>query len=252
MLAARNLSIGYPGRILYRGLDLAVAPGECWGILGPNGAGKTTLLHALAGLVRPLEGEVHLDGRPLSAYSGHHLARQIGVLTQDDVSVYGGTVRDYVSMGRYPYRRQGKASDPDGDTLVAQALDRLDLGGVSHRSPATLSGGERQRARIAQLRVQAPAYYCADEPLAHLDLGHQAGVMRLLRELAAAGAGVVAVLHDTGWAARYCDQVLLLYDDGSMQSGLASELLTKHNLERLYRCAMRPLNADADRYFVPE
>ena len=98
----------------------------------------------------------------------------------------------------------------------------------------------------------AAQFYCLDEPLQHLDLGHQAEALRLFRRLATEeGKTVLMVLHETLWAGRFCDYALLLYDNGEIASGSASELLTGENLERLYQCGLRELPTEDGRCWVP-
>lgn len=230
LLTAENLTLAVPGKVLCRGLSLSVQPGECWAILGCNGSGKTTLLHAMSGLNAPAEGTVALDGKPLSGYPRREVAREIGVLLQDESQGFWGTVLEYVLLGRHPH------GDEDLDAARA-ALQRCGVAEMAGRHVATLSGGERQRVRIAQLLAQAPRLYCLDEPMQHLDLRHQGEMMALFRELAQRDGGAVAmVLHEPWWAVRYCTHALLLFDDGQTLGGAAPTVLTGENLEKLYGC----------------
>jgi iron complex transport system ATP-binding protein len=246
MLAAEGLALGYPGRLLCSDLSVTFRPGECWGILGQNGSGKTTLLHALAGLAAPLAGSVRLDGKPLGKFGRRELARRIGLLLQEEESGFWGTVSDYVALGRFPH-------GGDGEECVAGALRRMELDGLAGRELATLSGGERQRARIAMLLAQQPDIFCLDEPLLHLDLHHQAEVMGLFRQLARAGGKtVLMVLHEPHWASRYCDHVLLLYDNGSIMNGTVDQLLSRERLENLYQCGLIEAHADRQVVFLPK
>jgi len=234
MLSAENLTLSVPGKMLCRGLSLSVQPGECWAILGCNGSGKTTLLHALSGLKPPAEGQIALAGKPLHDYPRRELAREIGVLLQDESQGFWGTVLEYVQLGRHPH------GDEDREAALA-ALQRSGVAEFAERHLATLSGGERQRVRIAQLLAQAPRLHCLDEPLQHLDLRHQAEMMALFRELAQRdGGAVVMVLHEPWWAVRYCTHALLLFGDGQTLGGAAQVVLTGENLEKLYGCP--PIN----------
>lgn len=252
MLQCESLSLGYPGKVLCRDLSLVVKPGECWGILGRNGSGKTTLVHALGGLREPFGGHVTLQGRSLDAYARRDLARELGVLLQDEAHGFWGSVLEYVLLGRHPHARTLFGWQAGDIEIATQSIAQLDLAGIEHRPLNTLSGGERQRARIALLLAQQPRYYLLDEPLQHLDLRHQLETMALFRELATRGGLAVAmVLHDTLWASRYCDHVLLLYEGGRALAGPTWELLTRENLEALYQCVLEEFGADGKRHFVP-
>ncbi len=228
MLHAANLTLSVPGKTLCRDLSFDVRPGECWAILGCNGSGKTTLLHVLSGLSAAAQGRAELDGKALHDFPRRELARQVGVLLQDEAQGFWGTVLEYVLLGRFPHGDEDR-------TLARAALQRVGMDAFASRRLTTLSGGERQRVRIAQLLAQAPRLYCLDEPLQHLDLRHQADMMALFRELANQQArAVVMVLHEPWWAARYCSHALLLFEDGHTLGGAAEAVLTPENLEKLY------------------
>ncbi len=248
-LAAHDLGLGVPGRTLVEGLTLELAPGSCGALLGRNGAGKSSLLHALAGLRACERGHVTLDGRPLRALGRMAVARAIGVLLQDEHESFWGSVADYVALGGLP--REGGRPAQAGDGAVREALNTLDLNGRAGQPYRTLSGGERQRARIAQLLVQDPNIYLLDEPLAHLDLGHQSLVMRRFRALAQAGRTVLMALHEPVWAIRYCDQALLLYDSARFVHGTARDVLTTDHLEALYGCRLDSVALDGRTLVFP-
>ena len=238
-LSARGLTLGFGHRALVTDLAIDVAPGQCWAILGNNGSGKTTLLHTLAGIRRPLAGEVALDARLLADLGSGERARAIGLLLQEEPLEFWGSVLEYVCLGRYPHRRARLSPAPEDEAIARAQLERLELAALAGRALASLSGGERQRARLALVLTQQPIYYLLDEPLQHLDLRHQARVLEHFMGLAAdAAAGVVMVLHDPRLAQRYCDHALLLYDAAAPLWGSRQEVLTAANLERLYGVAL--------------
>lgn len=252
MLECENLCLEFPGKVLCRDLKLTVKPGECWGILGKNGSGKTTLIHALGGLISPVRGSVALENRGLGAYPKRELARKLGVLLQEEATGFWGSVKEYALLGRHPHSKNIFGWQPRDHELALAALRRMELGDLEQRSLETLSGGERQRARIALLLTQQPQVYLLDEPLQHLDVRHQFQAVRIFRELALNGENaVMMVLHDTLWASRYCDHLLLLYGDGKARAGPAAELLSRGNLEELYQCALEEFGAGPSRHYLP-
>jgi len=248
MLRTSGLALSAGGRELVRQLDLSLAPGECWSLLGRNGAGKTSLILALAGLRAPQSGAVALDGVPLPAIGRRELARRIAVLLQDEDSDFWGSVLDYVMLGRFPRSKSAWSRDGEGVALARRRLAELDLADREAQAYRTLSGGERQRARIAQVLVQDADILLLDEPLQHLDLRHQARVMRTLSACAAGGKTVLAALHEPGHAARHCGFSVLLYDAGRASLGRSSDMLTQANLEALYQCRLEAAGA---RSFLP-
>ncbi|MBN9125302.1 MAG: ABC transporter [Nitrosospira sp. 56-18] len=254
MLQTRNLTLKYPDKLLCHDLNLTVNPGECWAILGRNGCGKTTLIHALGGL-RQANGNggspISLGGKLLESWSRRDLARHLGILLQEEPGEFWGDVREYVLLGRHPYADTlfgWRSADLD---IALEAIERMELADVAHRPLGTLSGGERQRARIALLLAQSPQYYLLDEPLQHLDLRHQLGVMQLFKELGEQGSALMMVLHDIGWASRFCDHVLMIFENGQIIAGGAEDLLNRENLEALYQCSMEEFVREPRRHTLP-
>jgi iron complex transport system ATP-binding protein len=167
----------------------------------------------------------------------------VGVLLQDETESFWGSTLEYVMLGRMPHERGLFAPDAAAAEAARAALAEVDLPGQARQPYRTLSGGERQRARLAQLVVQSPDVWLLDEPLAHLDLGHQLAAMSLAARLAASGRTVVMSLHEPYWAARYCGHALLLYDSQRFSSGPAEHVLTQDNLEAVYGCRLAPAAA---------
>ena len=250
-LHVRDLLIDVPGRASGRALNFSLLPGQVWGVLGPNGAGKTTLLHTLAGLRAPRGGEVLLDDQPLGRLNRRQIAQRLGLVFQERQDGFPATVLETALIGRHPFlpawQMEGAA-----DLLAAeQALARLDVAHLSARLVSTLSGGERQRVAIATVLTQAPALWLADEPTNHLDLHHQVAVLELLAAQASAGRAVFMCLHDLNLAARWCDQILLLYPDGEACWGPVASMLQPAALERLYGQRLLTSEIDGSPVFIP-
>jgi len=251
MLQAQNLTVEIGGKIICRDLSFEVRSGECWGVLGQNGAGKTTLLRTLAGLHSPHSGSVYCDGQLLADYARRELAQRLGVLLQHEGGEFWGSVRDYVLLGRFPYRSGLFGYSAQDEEIARQTLAEMELADLAQRPFNTLSGGECQRVAIAQLLAQQSRCCLLDEPLQHLDLRHQAQVVRLFMQQREQGRALVMVLHDMLWAQRCCDRVLLMFPDGTVRHGAAQNLLTRTSLEALYQCSLRELDAGGEHYLVP-
>ena len=234
MLKCEKLGISVAGIPLVRELSLELQQGEVVCMLGPNGVGKTLTLHTLAGLLPPASGIVRLDGADLGTLRRRQVARQLGLLLQDDAESFPATVSDTVLMGRHPYLGPLASPSATDRALADQALAALDLDGLRHRIVATLSGGERRRVAVARLLTQDPAVFLLDEPVNHLDPRHQVATLKIFRERADQGAGVLMSLHDPALAMRHADRTLLLHTDGSWQLGDTAVVLTTTNLERLF------------------
>jgi iron complex transport system ATP-binding protein len=208
-------------------------------LLGPNGVGKTTLLRAIAGLHSAQAGTILLDGIPTTALDSLERARRIGFVTGDEVFLDALSVRDVVSIGRFPHHRwwQWQTSGADA-AAVTQALSAVRMEPFEQRLFSTLSAGERQRAWIALGLAQATPILLLDEPTSHLDIRVAHEILDLLRALARAGKTIVCVLHDLNEAAAYADRIALLGDGKLVAFAEPDELLNDSLLESVYGIAM--------------
>ncbi len=255
LLNATGLVVSIGGHRVCTNLDWRVDAGDVWAILGKNGAGKSTLLNTIAGLRAQDTGTLNVGGHVLPGSGGgteaRALARMRGYLAQHQTDPFASTVLETVLVGRHPHLGRWDWESAQDRRIAAAALTEADLDGFAEREVQTLSGGERQRLAVAQLLTQAPRLFLLDEPLTHLDLSHQLAVMELFAQRAHGGAGIVAVLHDPGFAARYCSKALLLFGDGEWLAGPAGDVITEASLTRLYGHPLREVSADGRRWFVP-
>jgi len=255
LLEARRLDVDIGSHRICRALDWRVEAGESWAILGRNGVGKSTLLATLAGFLAPHGGHLSIADlalpNPIPGADLRAMARIRGYLSQHQFDPFASTVMETVLVGRHPHLGRWDWESAADRRIAEAALTELDLDGFAEREVQTLSGGERQRLAVAQLLTQEPRLFLLDEPLTHLDLSHQVAVMEMFARRAAHDAAIVAVLHDPGFAARYCGRALLLFGDGEWLAGPAAEVINATNLTRLYGHPLRELCADGHRWFVP-
>ncbi|MEU6204455.1 ABC transporter ATP-binding protein [Micromonospora musae] len=192
------------------GVTTSFAGGTFTAVMGPSGSGKSTLLHCAAGLDRPVEGSVTVDGIQLDRLSEDDLTRlrreRIGFVFQSFNLISSLTAAQNVEL---PLRLAGRRPPARDVTAALAAVGLADRAG--HR-PAELSGGEQQRVAIARALITRPAVVFADEPTGALDSSTSHQVLRLLRDLVDDhGQTVVMVTHDPA-AAAYADRILLLAD----------------------------------------
>jgi len=217
------------------GVSLHVARGSLAGLLGPNGCGKTTLLKLLAGVLRPAEGQVSLDGQPLQRLSRRAVARRIAVVPQETHPAFDYTALEMVLMGRHPHLGAFALEGPADLAIAAEALEATGTAHLAHRNYMTLSGGEKQRVVIASALAQSPDVLLLDEPTASLDLGYQLDVASLLRRLNRdRGVTMVLATHDLNLAASLCDSLVLLREGRVLADGTTSDVLTAAMVRRLY------------------
>jgi len=193
------------------------------------------LLRILTGVLRASHGTVTILGRRAGDWKRREMARHVAVVSQaGDVRVQV-SVRDLVSMGRYPYLSPWSPLGSRDQAVVNSCLEAVDLAELSDRDAGALSGGELQRARLARALAQEPRLLLLDEPTAHLDLGHEARFMELVTQYKAERAlTVVAVTHHLNVAARYADRMVLLSDGQILRQGTAGEVLSPELLESAF------------------
>ena len=148
-------------------VDLEIRRGEFFSLLGPSGCGKTTLLRMLAGLEMPSEGEIFIDGKPMSAIPAYR--RPVNMVFQNYAIFPHLDVRGNIAFGL----RKSGLSKSEINTKVEEILNLIKLPGYEGRTATQLSGGERQRIALARALIKQPKVLLLDEPLGALDLeGH--------------------------------------------------------------------------------
>ncbi|WP_294195898.1 ABC transporter ATP-binding protein [uncultured Sphingomonas sp.] len=251
ILAVENLSLLLGGKRVLDGVTARFAPGRVTALLGPNGAGKSSLLACLAALQAPATGRAMLGDRSIGAVTAQERARRIGFLPQAADVHWNIDVATLVGLGRLPWRGRWGETATDR-AAVAQALAATGMADFATRGVEHLSGGERARALLARVLAGQPEWLLADEPLASLDPAHQLEVGAQLRAVAAAGGGVVLVVHDLNLAARLADDVVLLRDGRVVASGPADETLSAALVGETFGLSVEiGATATGQRYIVP-
>lgn len=231
MITGSTLSYTYGNQRVVNNVSLATRTGKVLGLIGPNGSGKTTLLRLLYGALRPEAGTVLIDDTPLPQLGARDVAQQLAVVVQESDAETTITVAEMVLLGRAPYIKPFARTSTEDHLLAAQALQRVGVSHLGHRTFTSLSGGERQRVLIARALAQQGQHLLLDEPTNHLDIRYQHEILALVRGL---GVTTLVVLHDLNLAAQYCDELIML-DRGSVAAtGTPAEVLQPDIIHRVY------------------
>jgi heme exporter protein A len=182
-LAASDLACIRGGRKVFSGLGFAVGAGEALVITGPNGAGKSSLLRLIAGLVRPVGGELTLAGGDSELTIGE----QAHYLGHQDALKPSLTVAENIAF--WMHFLGGR------ETSMAEALEAVGLAGIAGLPAAYLSAGQRRRLSIARLIAVKRPIWLLDEPTAALDSAAQAMLAALMAEHLSGGGLIVAATH---------------------------------------------------------
>ncbi|WP_421925660.1 adenosylcobinamide amidohydrolase [Lysinibacillus capsici] len=237
MIVVEHLSGGYEDVPIVRDISFTVEKGKILGILGPNGSGKSTLLKVMSGILPATAGTVSIDGQNILSYNARALAKKMAVLPQLHANAFSNSVREAVSLGRYPHQTGFFSSwSAQDEKAVQHAMLQTGVKRYEHTPMEFLSGGEQQRVFVAQALAQTAEILLLDEPTNHLDIAHQRQILDMVRkEAMECGLTVVMVLHDMNLASLYCDELLLM-ESGQMRAlGAPHEVLIASRIEEVYQ-----------------
>lgn len=207
LLELRSVTVSYGGAPVLDNIDLALEEGSYHGILGPSGAGKTTLLRTILGTVRPLSGQVLVEGRPVRpGRSPVGYVPQVETVDWSFPVSVGEVVAMGLSAGHGPWPRLSA----DVRARVSGLLDRLGLAGYQDRHIQALSGGQQQRAFLARALIRKPTLLILDEPTSGVDVATRRGMLDLLGELNAEGTAIVLTTHDLNSVAARLPRLVCL------------------------------------------
>lgn len=234
-LSTTRLSLAYGNRRIVEQLNLTVPDGKITALVGSNGSGKSTILKAMARILNPVSGCVHLDGKEIHRQPTKEVAKQLAILPQNPSSPEGLTVRELVSFGRYPHQKGFGSLNDEDRRMVDWALQATGMQDFADRAVDQLSGGQRQRAWIAMALAQGTELLLLDEPTTYLDMAHQIEVMMLLERLNRdQKTTIVMVVHDLNHAARYAQHLVALKRGTVLYEGDPTEVMTSEMLRDVF------------------
>ncbi len=236
MIQLENISLGYSGEPLLRGVTHQIPSSTLLSLLGRNGAGKSTLMRTIAGLQPPLSGRVLIDGFDTMAIDEQQRATLVSIVTTERVRIPNMSCRSLVALGRAPYTDWLGRLTVEDQQVVEQALQMVQMSHFADRSCDKLSDGELQRVMIARALAQQTPIIMLDEPTAFLDITARYRLMELLRRLADEfHKTVLFSTHELSLALRCSDQVALIEGDNILFN-TPSQLEDGKILRRVFDC----------------
>ncbi|WP_019092115.1 ABC transporter ATP-binding protein [Komagataeibacter europaeus] len=237
LLQACDVSLRRGDRAVVAAASLTLVRGRVIGLIGPNGAGKSTFMRMLAGLQPPDRGHIALLGHDMGRISPTLRARQLAFVPQQGEPPPPMPVRALVALGRLPHGQVN--AQAARHPAVARALAATGLLDLCARPASHLSGGERARMNLARALATDTPVMLADEPIAALDPAHALSMMRLFRQQAGQGKGIVVVLHDLVLATRFCDELVLMDNGAVIRHGPAMQVLDDDIMRTVYGVTVR-------------
>jgi len=188
-------------------IDLTIRRGEWVSIIGQNGSGKTTLVKHINGLLKPVKGDVLINGTNTKKAETWELARSVGFVFQyPDSQIFANTIFNEVSFGP----RNLGFSEEEIEQVVTSSLNQVGLHKNLDTKPGSLSTGEKRRLAIADVLAMKPDIIVLDEPTTGQDESTCENLMNIVKELARSGKTIITVTHDMELTAKWSDKVILM------------------------------------------
>ncbi|ELZ23027.1 ABC transporter [Haloterrigena salina JCM 13891] len=236
-LVGEDLSLSYPTteETIVECARLDIPQNAVTALVGPNGSGKSTLLKSLSNHLEPERGTVRIHGKELDTFDRKELARELGVLSQENDSLGSITVEDLIYHGRYPHRGFFDSVSEEDHAAVERALELAGIEDLRDAELGQLSGGQKQLAWIAMVLAQDTDVLLLDEPTTFLDVHHQFRVLETIRQLnEEKGVTVAVILHDIAQAARFADYLVAMHDGELYDWGPPEEVVTEQLLADVF------------------
>jgi lipopolysaccharide export system ATP-binding protein len=231
ILESRNLQKRYRQRKVVNGISIRVNQGEIVGLLGPNGAGKTTTFYMTVGLIKPLAGQVLLDGNEITDWPMYKRARHgLGYLAQEPSIFRRLTVEENLRA----IAQMLPLTTAERNRKVELLLEDLGLTHLRKQQSLTLSGGEKRRCEIARALISDPKFLLLDEPFVGIDPITVADIQGIIARLKGKELGILITDHNVRETLDIIDRAYIIYEGKILLEGNAKELLENPEARRVY------------------
>ena len=240
-IKSESVSVEINGIDILKNINVEVSQGEILTIVGPNGAGKSTFLNVLSGDIEPSEGLVFYDETLLGNIDIEKRSFTRSVMSQSQAMVFDFSVREIIEMG---WIDRGISSYAKNfKNAMIEVVEECNVGNLLNQTFNTLSGGEQRRVHFARTLLQLwrpsasddPRYLLLDEPTANLDLSHEVKLLDIIKNKSRDGFGILLVIHDLNFAAKFSDKIALLKNGSLVKMGSPDEVLTSEILTDVYK-----------------
>lgn len=230
MIDIKNIHKKFGKLHVLKGIDAHIKEKEVVVIIGPSGSGKSTLLRCINYLEEPTEGEIIVDGIPLTSESNINKVREeVGMVFQRFNLFPHMSVMDNITLAPIKVRKMAKA---DANKVAMDLLVKVGLKDKANAYPEQLSGGQQQRVAIARALAMKPKVMLFDEPTSALDPEMINEVLDVMKALAKEGMTMAVVTHEMGFAREVGDRVIFMDEGRIVEEGTPEAVFTAAKEER--------------------
>lgn len=239
ILKLDDLSVGYiiskQRKPIIENINLILEKSNLVCFMGPNGVGKSTLIRTICGAQKALSGDISINKLSISDTSANNLAQLISVVLTDKVSGGNMSVRDLVSLGRYPYINWNLNFSEDDNKQIDKAIELTHIGHLADKKLFELSDGQLQKAMIARAVCQNTPIMILDEPTAHLDLNNRVEVINMLSDLAkTTNKAILMATHELDLALQSADRIWLAGPGQPIIDGFPEDLVLNGKIDEVF------------------
>lgn len=246
LLRVHDIRIGFGGIKALDGVSLDVRKGEVFSLIGPNGAGKTTLFNVVAGVYRPQQGVVQVNGHDVTGSPAWRLAAAGMSRTFQNLQIFGRmSALENVMVGRHRHERRNFAAhlftlpsvlaqNRATATAARCMLEKVQLGHIAERIAGSLPYGELKRLEIARALASEPQVLMLDEPAAGCNPAETQALAHTIRAIADEGIAVVLIEHDMKLVMEISDRIHVLNQGRTLAEGRGEDVMCRPEVVAAY------------------
>lgn len=228
IILIKDVDYTYPNKtVALKKINLNIYKGELVGIMGMNGAGKTTLIRTLNGLIRPLKGNVYIDGENIKSKNIGTTSKKVGIIFQNPYhQVFSNTVEEEIKFSL----KSLNLSKEEIQNRTNDVLNTFNLKKYKERSPLNLSGGETKKLALASIFCRDPEILVFDEPTLGQDAKEIDFFVNLINKEKDRGKTIIIVTHNIEFAIEYIPRIILMVNGSIIADGPTKKILTNEFL----------------------
>ena len=228
IILIKDVDYTYPNKtVALKKISLNIYKGELVGIMGMNGAGKTTLIRTLNGLIRPLKGNVYIDGENIKSKNIGTTSKKVGIIFQNPYhQVFSNTVEEEIKFSL----KSLNLSKEEIQNRTNDVLNTFNLKKYKERSPLNLSGGETKKLALASIFCRDPEILVFDEPTLGQDSKEIDFFVNLINKEKDRGKTIIIVTHNIEFAIEYIPRIILMVNGSIIADGPTKKILTNEFL----------------------